>query len=300
VESPRPYGSRSRRDALADSLPALSFFVGAVIAITIGIIDPQKLFSVGGTILLVSAGIGFLGRLLVPRDEVEGAASRKSRGFDLVIFDCDGVLVDSEVLTVGVEARVLSELGWPMDAPEVVRRWVGRPSASQLAEIAERLGPEAAERFDELTTREVTKEFERSLLPVDGVRRLLDHLDDIELDYCVASSGSQDKMRLTLGITGLMGRFAGRIYSTDEVANGKPEPDLFFYAAHRMGASPARCAVVEDSGYGVQAAVAAGMTAFGYAGGLTEARLLSGAGATVFHEMSDLVGLLSHSSANNA
>jgi len=299
VESPRAHGSRSRRSALADALPALTIFAGALVAITIGVIDPRKLFSVGSTILLASLAVGFVGRLLIPKDE-DTTPARRTQGFELVIFDCDGVLVDTEVLTVGVEARVLTELGWPMEAPEVVRRWVGRSSTAQLAEIAERLGPEAADRFDELTTREIRRTFERSLTPVDGVRPLLDHLDGIELDYCVASSGSHDRMRHTLGITGLMGRFAGHIFSGDEVGNGKPEPDLFLYAAQKMGASPARCAVVEDSVYGVQAAVAAGMTVFGYAGGLTEARLLSAAGATVFHEMSDLVGLLAHSSASSA
>jgi HAD superfamily hydrolase (TIGR01509 family) len=299
VDSPRPYGSRSRRSALADALPALTLFAGALVAITIGIIDPRKLFSVGGTILLISAVIGFVGRLLIPKDDDDAPAGR-TQGFELVIFDCDGVLVDSEVLTVGVEARVLTDLGWPMDAPEVVRRWVGRSSTSQLADIAERLGPEAAEQFDALTTKKIRQSFEKSLTPVDGVRPLLDHLDGIELDYCVASSGSQEKMRLTLGITGLMGRFAGSTFSTDEVANGKPEPDLFLYVAQKMGVPPDRCAVIEDSVYGVQAALAAGMTVFGYAGGLTEARLLAGAGATVFHEMSDLVGLLAHSSASSA
>ncbi len=299
MESPRPYGSRSRRQALSDALPALTLFAGALIAITIGIIEPSKLFSVGAVILVGSALLGFLGRLLIPGDE-DVARPRGRQSFDLVIFDCDGVLVDSEILTVGVEARVLTELGWPIDAPEVVRRWLGRSSASMLAEVAERLGPEAATRFDVITTAEIRGAFERSLAPVAGVPPLLDHLDGIELAYCVASSGSQEKMGLTLGLTGLAGRFSGRRFSVDEVASGKPSPDLYLYAAERMGVSPARCAVVEDSVYGVQAALAAGMTAFGYAGGLTEARELSSAGATVVHEMSDLVGRLAHSSAKRA
>ena len=109
---------------------------------------------------------------------------------------------------------------------------------------------------------------------------------------CVASSGSHDRMRRTLGLTGLHGRFAGRIFSATEVARGKPAPDLFLHAAHRMGVHPSRCAVVEDSVYGVRAAVAAGMTAYGFAGGLTAADALGAAGAVVFEEMADLVDVL--------
>ena len=195
---------------------------------------------------------------------------------------------------------MLTELGWPMQPLEVFRRWVGKSSADQLAEITERLGAEAAAEFDERSTAEVDRAFQRSLSPVDGALPLLDHLDDIDLPYCLASSSSHARLRSSLGIVGLRDRFADEDLQRGGRDRGKPAPDLFLYAAQQMGFEPARCAVVEDSVYGVQAALAAGMTAFGYAGGLTDARSLSAAGATVVHEMSDLVGLLIHSSASSA
>ena len=210
----------------------------------------------------------------------------------LVIFDCDGVLVDSERLTVGVEARVLSELGWPHTAEQVVERWMGRSSQAQLGEVAQRLGSAAMREYDERSTAEVHDAFERELRAVEGVEHLLDALERAGLPVCVASSGSHGRMRRTLGITGLYDRFDGRIFSATEVEHGKPAPDLFLHAARRMGVVPGRCAVIEDSVYGVQAAVAAGMTAYGYAGGLTAADRLAAAGAVVFEQMADLVAVL--------
>jgi HAD superfamily hydrolase (TIGR01509 family) len=210
----------------------------------------------------------------------------------LVVFDCDGVLVDSERLVVDVEARVLTELGWPMTADEVVTRWMGRSTAAQLADVEAHLGPERTARFDELTTAETHAVFERDLTAVPGVEGLLDHLEAVRSPTCVASSGTHGRMRRTLGLTGLYDRFDGRIFSATEVAHGKPAPDLFLHAAHRMGFEPQRCTVIEDSVYGVQAAVSAGMQVYGYAGGLTAAPLLRDAGATVVHRMDELVALL--------
>jgi HAD superfamily hydrolase (TIGR01509 family) len=127
------------------------------------------------------------------------------------------------------------------------------------------------------------------LSPVEG---LPEALDAITLPTCVASSGSHEKMRHTLGRTGLYDHFAGRIYSATEVARGKPAPDLFLHAAQKMGVDPAACVVVEDSRPGVQAARAAGMRAFGYAGGLTPAEGLEGADTVVFHHMRKLPTLI--------
>jgi HAD superfamily hydrolase (TIGR01509 family) len=211
---------------------------------------------------------------------------------DLVVLDCDGVLVDTERLTVGVEARILTDLGWPMTAEEVVTRWMGRSSASQLAEVEEHLGAEKAREFETLLTPELHTAFERDLAPVDGVPELLDALEAAAVPTCVASSGTHERMRLTLGLTGLWDRFEGRIFSASEVVHGKPAPDLFLHAASQMGVEPARCAVVEDSVYGVQAAVAAGMTVHGFAGGLTAEADLAAAGALTFQQMTDLVELL--------
>ncbi|MGW7135011.1 HAD family hydrolase [Streptomyces xanthophaeus] len=208
---------------------------------------------------------------------------------ELVIFDCDGVLVDSERIAARVQVALGAELGWPLTEAEVVERFIGRSHAAIRGLVADRLGEETAatwsDRFEQLHREAV----DTALAPVEG---LPEALDAITLPTCVASSGSHDKMRHTLGRTGLYARFAGRIYSASEVAHGKPAPDLFLHAARRMGVAPAACAVVEDSGPGVRAARAAGMRAFGYAGGLTPAERLEGPGTTVFHDMRELPALL--------
>ena len=210
----------------------------------------------------------------------------------LVIFDCDGVLVDTERLTIVVEARVLSELGWPITEAEVVERWMGKSSATQLADLEARLGAEGARLFDERTTGQLHETFDRELTAVDGVAVLLDRLEAAGLTTCVASSGTHERMRRTLGLTGLHDRFDGRIFSATEVVHGKPAPDLFQHAAARMGVAPSRCVVVEDSLYGVQAGVAAGMTVYGFARGLTARAALADAGAVVFERMVDLADVL--------
>ncbi|WP_446215806.1 HAD family hydrolase [Micromonospora sp. IBHARD004] len=207
----------------------------------------------------------------------------------LVIFDCDGVLVDSEPIAVRVNVAVGAELGWPLSEAEVIEQFVGRSSASIGELIAARLGADTAAmwalRFDQAHRREV----DVALTPVDGI---VEALDEIVTPTCVASSGSHEKMRHTLGRTGLYHRFSGRIFSASEVARGKPAPDLFLHAAARMGVPPHACVVVEDSRYGVQAARAAGMRCFGYAGGLTPATWLEGPDTVVFDDMRKLPALL--------
>ena len=209
--------------------------------------------------------------------------------FELVIFDCDGVLVDSERIAVRVEAEFLAELGWPLSQAEIVERFMGRTTEYMDEAIEAQLGSRLPGDWSDQFQRRYREAFAAELVPVDGV---LDALDQIAVPTCVASSGSHDKLRFTLGHTGLYERFEGRIFSGYEVANGKPAPDLFLHAAARMGAGPARCAVVEDSLYGVLAARAAGMRVFGYAGGLTPADRLEGEATVVFEDMRELSRLL--------
>jgi len=209
--------------------------------------------------------------------------------FELVIFDCDGVLVDSERIAVRVEAEFLAELGWPLTEAEVVERFMGRTAEYMDEAIEAQLGTVLPLDWKDQFQRRYQEAFAAELVPVDGVREVLDQLTT---PTCVASSGSHDKLRFTLGHTGLYERFEGRIFSGYEVANGKPAPDLFLHAAARMGAEPARCAVIEDSRPGIEAARAAGMCAFGYAGGLTPPSRLEGEGTVVFTDMRDLPRLL--------
>jgi HAD superfamily hydrolase (TIGR01509 family) len=212
-----------------------------------------------------------------------------TRPLELVIFDCDGVLVDSERLAVRIDVRVLAELGWMLTEQEVVERFMGRTHEYMVSEIEAFLGRPLAPDWEDPFHQLYRDAFAAELQPVEGV---VEALDRITLPTCVASSGTHEKIRFTLGLTNLYDRFAGRIFSASEVARGKPAPDLFLHAAKRMGVDPAACAVVEDSRYGVEAARAAGMLALGFAGGLTAAEHLQGPATIVFTEMRELPSLL--------
>lgn len=207
--------------------------------------------------------------------------------FDLVIFDCDGVLVDSERLAVRTEARMLASLGWPLTEAEIVDRFVGRSAEHMQREVELAVGRSVDwETEFEPLYRQV---FEDELAAVEGI---VEALDRIDLPICVASSGSHDKMAFTLGLVGLLDRFDGHIFSASEVAHGKPAPDVFLHAAERMGAESRRCAVVEDSVSGVSAGLAAGMTVFAFAGGVTPAAQLAREGVVVFDHMRALPDLV--------
>ena len=212
-----------------------------------------------------------------------------SPSISLVIFDCDGVLVDTERIAVRIDVIVLAELGWPMTEAEVVERFMGRSDEEMTADIEAHLGRRLPASWEEPFRHLYRQAFEAELEPVAGV---VAALDAIAIPTCVASSGTHEKIRFTLGLTGLYERFAGRIFSVSDVARGKPAPDLFLHAAARMGVPPAQCAVVEDSRYGVEAARAAGMRAFGYAGGLAPKGALAGPQTIVFEDMRELPDLL--------
>jgi HAD superfamily hydrolase (TIGR01509 family) len=208
---------------------------------------------------------------------------------ELVIFDCDGVLVDSERIAVKVDVEVFASLGLTLTEQEVIDRFVGRSDEYIASQLEVELGRPLAADWEEEFMPLYREAFAAELHPVDGI---VDALDRITVPTCVASSGTQEKMRYTLGLTRLYERFAGRIFSVSEVARGKPAPDLFLHAARQIGVPPGRCAVVEDSHWGVEAARAAGMGAFGYAGGLTPPERLEGPATTVFDDMRELPDLL--------
>ena len=195
------------------------------------------------------------------------------------------MLVDSEEISNRVLAGLLTEIGLPMTPEQSVEAFMGRSWKTVEAHVAER-SLTLPDGFRRRYLDEMFAVFERELRPVPGV---VEALEAIDLPTCVASSGSHEKMRFTLGRTGLLERFSGRIFSATEVERGKPAPDLFLHAAAGMGWDPAECAVVEDSPAGVEAGLAAGMTVFGYAGRTPAARL---DGARVFGDMAELPGLL--------
>ncbi len=220
----------------------------------------------------------------------DAAAVPAEYPFDLVIFDCDGVLVDSERLAVRVEAEILCGLGWPLTEADIVERFVGRSASYMHGQIERQLG-RSVDWEAEFETR-YQEVFGRELVPVPGVVEALAVIEETGTATCVASSGSQERMRFTLGLTGLFERFEGRIFSADEVARGKPAPDIFLHAAEKMGVPPGRCAVIEDSVSGVSAGVAAGMAVFAFAGGVTSGARLALGTAVVFDRMQILPALL--------
>lgn len=209
--------------------------------------------------------------------------------FTAVIFDCDGVLVDSEVLAGPILAEVLTELGLPTTQADVDRDFKGRSWEDGLDVIEGRLGhapwPDLRERY----RARLFAAFDERLRPVAGIAAAL---DAISLPYCVASSGDHERIRHGLRAAELLHRFPdAAIFSVEDVTHGKPAPDLFLHAAQRMGFDPSSTAVVEDSPAGVEAGRAAGMTVLGYAE-RTPAALLEAAGATAFAAMEELPGLL--------
>lgn len=204
---------------------------------------------------------------------------------ELVIFDCDGVLVDTERVALPLEVELLGELGWELTVDEIAERFLGMSDADYVAAIEDHLGRAVPEGWLESTEPRYRAAFAADLRPVDGVESALDALERAGVATCVGSSGSHDKIRFTLGLTGLLDRFEGRIFSATEVPRGKPAPDLFLHAASSLGAPPARCVVVEDSLLGLDAALAAGMRAIAYDGGIVPAHRLARTGVPICSDM---------------
>jgi len=202
--------------------------------------------------------------------------------WDLVIFDCDGVLIDSETLAIRIEVELLAKFGIAITGDEIVERYCGLSMKAMLADLEARFDRPLGDEFSAVHAERFAALCETELAAMTGVVEILDALT---AKTCVASSSSPERLRRTLGLTGLYQRFDPHIFSATMVANGKPAPDLFLLAAERMGAVPAECAVIEDSLPGISAAVAAGMTAIGFCGGGHCARdhgdRLRGAGAAV-------------------
>ena len=211
------------------------------------------------------------------------------RPFDLVIFDCDGVHVDREPITNRIFADMLRELGLNLSKEEVYERFLGRTMSDCVDLVSAQLGRALPSDFVERYHARTKVALEAELKCVAGVAGVI---ESMQLPFCVASSGEHEKMRTTLGITGLLPHFEGKLFSATEVAKGKPAPDLFMHAAARSGVAPSRCLVIEDSPAGVKAGIAAGMTVFGYAA-LTKPDVLRDAGAhRVFSSMSELPALI--------
>ncbi|MFJ9901771.1 HAD family hydrolase [Streptomyces sp. NPDC101152] len=211
--------------------------------------------------------------------------------YDLVIFDNDGVLVDSEPISNRLLAAYLTELGHPTSYEDSIRDYMGSAMHRIHDLVLERTGRRLPDDFDDVFHTRVFAAFKRELEPMPGAVEVLEKLAADGVPYCVASSGSHARIRVGHRKTGLDRWFGeGRVFSSEDVGRGKPAPDLFLYAAERMGVAPERCVVVEDSPLGVRAAVAAGMDVYGFTG-MTPAAKLAGA-TQLFGDMGELAGLL--------
>jgi HAD superfamily hydrolase (TIGR01509 family) len=212
----------------------------------------------------------------------------------LVIFDCDGVLVDSEPLSIRVLIDAVRAHGGELDEAEAYQRFLGRSLATMVTVLDEDFGIKADGAFLGMMRRDLYHRFERGLKPMEGIAGALDVLD---WPRCVASSSQPERIRLSLRLTGLIDYFEPHIFSATMVENGKPAPDLFLHAAREMGAQPQDCIVIEDSPAGILAAKRAGMTVFAFTGGSHadrdeyRAEIAALSPDVVFDAMSDLIHL---------
>ncbi|TBW34950.1 HAD family hydrolase [Siculibacillus lacustris] len=212
----------------------------------------------------------------------------------LVIFDCDGVLVDSEILAARAEAEAISALGLAISTQEVCRRFAGMTTREVWETLERELGRPLPPGFLEAHTVQVRELFARELQPIAGVRAAVSSL---EHPYCVASSTQMPSLVTNLGTAGLVDLFAPFIFSASQVKRPKPAPDVFLFAASQMGVDPADCLVVEDSPTGVAAARRAGMRVVGFTGGAHvtagQGERLRAAGASaLFSTMRDLADVV--------
>ena len=196
------------------------------------------------------------------------ANSSRPVGFEenlmLVIFDCDGVLVDSEVLVTDVHVRALRACGLDISHDQLSERFLGMTDRAMYAELARDLGRPLPEEYDTRVKAEVVRRSKTELKPIAGTEAAVAAITG---PRCVASSSSERLLHHKLQITGLAPLFGNAIFSADAVPHGKPAPDIFLYAADRMGMLPSECIVIEDSENGVRAGVAAGMRVIGFVGG---------------------------------
>jgi HAD superfamily hydrolase (TIGR01509 family) len=191
--------------------------------------------------------------------------SKPKRKIELVIFDCDGVLVDSELLSAQMVIEVFAEIGVSVDLPFVYKNFVGHSFTTVAANYARKHGRQVPDNFVDEYRRRLLESFEGNLKPMAGIESVLTKLN---VPICVATGSSPARVAKSLAVTGLAERFGGNVFSTSLVERGKPHPDIFLYAAKAIGVDPEACLVIEDSTAGVNGAKAAGMTTWHFTGGV--------------------------------
>lgn len=213
---------------------------------------------------------------------------------ELIIFDCDGVLIDSQIIQCQVDALELSRFGFAVTPEELAKKFIGRTTSDVIAHVEAVLGFSLPDDFESNRDRLVEAAYASGLRAMEGIARAL---EEIDLPVCVASNATMARIRSALATAGLLNLLDGYLFGANLVPRPKPAPDLFLYAAKSMGAHPSKCLVIEDSEAGIQAATAAGMRVAGFHGGGHcypgyEARLLSSGASVTFNKMSELPSLI--------
>jgi HAD superfamily hydrolase (TIGR01509 family) len=209
---------------------------------------------------------------------------------ELIIFDCDGVLIDSEGVASGVTARFCSALGWEMSADEALERFLGMSIVDIEPLVAAKISAPVPAGWREGLARELVVALGEESRLIPGAREMLEGVNALGIDWRVASNSSDEEMAVKFNKTGLSELVAGRCFAASSTGRPKPAPDVFLAAAG--GVAPARCLVVEDSPLGVTGAVAAGMVAYGFAPHGDGAMLLAAGAAGVLRELDELFGVL--------
>jgi HAD superfamily hydrolase (TIGR01509 family) len=208
--------------------------------------------------------------------------------YKCIIFDCDGVLVDSEKISAQVFQKMVSELGCDLDFETVLEQITGTSMKENLKFFTEKVGHDLPENFESEFRSRSYEAFKTELKPVKGIHSIL---NKITVPYCTASSGPQKKIRLNLTTASLIDKFDNNIFSSYDIGSWKPEPDIYLYAAKQMGFQPHECAVIEDSIAGVKSAIAGGFDVFGYVKKENK-EAFEELGATVFFDMRELDKLI--------
>ncbi len=209
--------------------------------------------------------------------------------YKCVIFDCDGVLVDSEAISAQVIVEMAADLGIFLSLDEAIVEFSGKSFHGIVSYIDERIKGNVPENFETCFREKTFSAFKSKLKPIEGIHKILNALS---VPFCVASSGPRKKIVLNLTKVNLIDKFPhDNIFSSFEIGSWKPDPEIYLFAAKEMGFKPEECAVVEDSVYGVQAAISGGFDTFVYAKG-PKKKMLGSTGATVFDTMENLVTLL--------
>jgi HAD superfamily hydrolase (TIGR01509 family) len=208
--------------------------------------------------------------------------------FNCIIFDCDGVLVDSEAISAKIFQDMVAELGFVVEYETVLEQITGTSMKENLKFFSDNIGGDLPAGFEKEFRRRSYEAFKSDLKPIKGIHDLL---DKIKVPVGVASSGPVEKIRLNLTTTNLIDRFENNIFSSYDIGSWKPDPDIYLYAAEKMGFRPEECAVIEDSMPGIKASMAGGFTVFGYTNNKSRTAFEE-LGATVFSEMGDLGKLL--------